>query len=230
MSDYIYLHVLAEGQAEREFAQKTLAPYFPSAKIMVDSRCVPTSKKKHKKGGGDSYLKIKNDLTRWIAEEKGRRPYFTTMLDLYALPTDFPGFEASLNIADPYKRVAFLEQAFLKDIDYRKFILYIQLHEFEALLFANPEILLSEYPNAAKQVEKLKEIVANYDGNPEAINTGNTTAPSKRIISLIPEYEYGKVSMGAVLAGKEGVASLQQRCQHFSDWINKIQSLTNQSG
>ncbi|MCU0451619.1 MAG: DUF4276 family protein, partial [Bernardetiaceae bacterium] len=186
-----------------------------------------TSRKKHKKGGLDNYLQVKNDLMRWIAEEKGRRPFFTTMLDLYALPNDFPGFEASLKINDPYQRVEFLEKAFLEDIDYYKLIPYIQLHEFEALLLANPEVLLAEYPGAEAQVEKLKKIVADHNNNPEEVNTGSTTAPSKRIISLIPEYEGNKVSVGATLAGIEGIEVQKERCRHFTDWVRQLQRLAS---
>ena len=99
------------------------------------------------------------------------------------------------------------------------------MHEFEALLLANPEILLMEYVNARTQIEKLKEIIAIYDNNPEKVNTGSTTAPSKRIISLIPEYEGNKVSVGSVLAGIEGIEVQKERCKHFADWINKIENL-----
>jgi len=225
MKEYIYLNVLAEGQAEREFTQNTLGVYFEPFGIVVDSRCVITSRKRHKKGGLQNYLQMKNDLIRWISEEKGRQPFFTTMFDLYALPNDFPKFEESLKIHDPYQRVEFLESALSEDIGYQKFIPYIQLHEFEALLLANPEILLIEYVDAKTQVEKLKKIVAKYENNPEKVNTGNTTAPSKRIISLIPEYEGNKVSVGSVLAGIEGVEVQKDRCKHFADWINKIQNI-----
>ena len=95
--NYINLNILAEGQAEREFAQNTLGVYFEPLGILVDSRCVMTSRKKHKKGGLGNYLQAKNDLIRWISEEKGRHPFFTTMFDLYALPmpiklTNLPPF------------------------------------------------------------------------------------------------------------------------------------------
>lgn len=226
MKEYIYLNVLAEGQAEREFAQNTLGPYFEKLGIVVDSRCVITSRKKHKKGGLVSYIQAKNDLTRWIAEEKGRNPFFTTMFDLYALPVDFPKFQESLEIQDPYSKVEFLENALSEDIGYHKFIPYIQLHEFESLLLANPDILLLEYVNAHKQIELLKTIVADYGGNPEKVNTGNSTAPSKRIISVIPAYEGNKVSVGAVLAGIDGIQILKDRCSHFANWLNKIEDIS----
>jgi hypothetical protein len=220
--NYTYVNVLAEGHAEREFVGDTLFKYFQPSGLILDSRCVMTSRKMHKKGGLISYQMAKNDLLRWIAEEKGRHPFFTTMFDLYALPNDFPGYEAAQSIADPYQKVDFLERAFAADINHPRFIPYIQLHEFETLLLANPDVLLLEYLDAQKQINQLKEIVTKHDNNPEKVNTGKTTAPSKRIISLIPEYEGGKVSVGAVLAGFDGVEVLKERCPHFADWISKI--------
>jgi len=225
MKEYIYLNVLAEGQTERSFAQDTLGLYLEKFNIVVDSRCVMTSRQKHKKGGLITYEHAKNDLIRWIAEEKGRLPFFTTMFDLYALPSDFPKYAESLKIVDPYQRVKFLEEAMMEDINYYKFIPYIQLHEFEALLLANPDVLLVEYIDANKQIEQLKQIVADHDGNPELVNTGKTTAPSKRIISLIPEYEGNKVSVGAVLAGVEGIEKLEPKCPHFHEWISNLRGL-----
>lgn len=44
------------------------------------------------------------------------RHIFTTMFDLYALPNDFPDYEAAKALGEPYKRVAALETAFAKAI------------------------------------------------------------------------------------------------------------------
>jgi Domain of unknown function (DUF4276) len=225
MTKYIYLNILAEGQAEREFAQNTLGMYFEPFGIIVDSRCILTSKRKHKKGGLIRYAHAKNDLLRWISEEKGRHPFFTTMFDLYALPSDFPGFEDALKILDPYQRVAYLEKALLADIGHPRFIPYIQLHEFEALILADPEVLLLEYIGAEKEIQQLKEIVFKHDNNPEKVNTGKNTAPSKRIISLIPAYAGNKASVGSTLAGIAGINTQKNRCRHFAEWVAKIQQL-----
>jgi Domain of unknown function (DUF4276) len=226
MSNYIHLNVLAEGHAERTFVQKTLAAYFLQLGITIDSRCVMTSREKHKKGGLVSYAKAKNDLMRWIAEDKNRKPYFTTMFDLYALPNDFPGYAEASTILDPYQRVTFLEKALAKDVGHHTFIPYIQLHEFEALLFANLEALSLEYPDADKAIQALKAVLAEHSNNPELINTGKTTSPSKRIISHIPEYEGNKVSVGAFLAGIDDIVSQKAKCIHFAQWIEKIEKLS----
>lgn len=173
------------------------------------------------------YGKARKDILRWIAEEKSGEAYFTTMFDLYALPNDFPKFEESSKIQDPYLRVNFLEEAFKKDIDNHKFIPYIQLHEFEALLLSNPEILLIEYPDAYREIEKLKRIISENNNNPELVNTGKNTAPSKRIINLIPEYEGNKPTVGSILAGIEGVEIQKNRCIHFGKWVEKIEKINS---
>ncbi len=225
---YSRINITAEGQTEMEFAQKTLNNYFVNKGILIDSRCVRTSKNKYReyRGGLLDYEKAKRDILDWIKEEQSDEPYFSTMFDLYALPPNFPKFEASLQIQDIYERIIFLENAFAEEINYHKFIPYIQLHEFEALLFANLDILILEYPDAKKEIKALKNIlVEQYGGNPEKVNTGKETAPSKRIISQIPEYEGNKASVGATLAGLIGTEKLQQSCKHFADWIKKLEKI-----
>ncbi len=106
---YIRLNITAEGQTEREFTKNTLSHYFNTFGVIVESRCVMTSKNRHKtyRGGLLDYQKAKKDIRNWIAEEKSGEPYFSTMFDLYALPTDFPHFEESLKINDIYERIIF---------------------------------------------------------------------------------------------------------------------------
>ena len=69
----------------------------------------------------------------------------------------------------------------------------------------------------------LEEQLARVDNNPELINEGRETAPSKRIIKLIPEYD--KVSVGADIAAINGVEFLKKKCRHFNDWITILENL-----
>ena len=63
-----------------------------------------------------------------------------------------------------------------------------------------------------------------YD-NPELINEGGTTAPSKRIISEIPEYEGMKPAAGPLVVQRIGLANLRSKCRHFGEWVNRLESL-----
>lgn len=228
MSKFIRLNITAEGQTEEQFVKKTLSNHLGYYKIATDVRCILTSKDRHRKyrGGLLSYSKAKNDILTWMKEDHKPEARFTTMFDLYALPSDFPGFEDSKKINDPYKRIAFLETVFGEDIKDHRFIPYLQLFEFESLLFADPETLGIEYFEYEHAIKKLKEI-AEHAGNPELINDNPDSAPSKRIIKLIPLYKYNKASIGSMTAGLIGIEKLKQSCKHFNEWITKLEVLSS---
>lgn len=227
MRKFIRLNITAEGQTEERFVKQTLSEYLGGYNIAANVRCVLTSKDKRKyyRGGIISYDRAKKDILTWLKEDHNTDARFTTMFDLYGLPTDFPGMIEAEKITDPYQKVKFLESSFSKDINDNRFIPYIQLYEFETLILSEPAKLEIEYFDHKHSIEELKKNVSKI-GNPELINDGPETSPSKRIIKLIPEYEYNKASSGATVAGKIGVNTLKAKCQHFSNWISKLEALS----
>lgn len=225
------LHITAEGQTEEFFVKKTLIDFLGVYGVSTDVRCVLTSKDKHRRdikyrGGMISYVKAKNDIIQWLKEEKNNDDVrFTTMFDLYALPDDFPGFSEAKKQTDSYDKVNILEQAFADDIDDYRFIPYIQLHEFETLLFACPQKFEIEYFENQKEIDVLKKIVEEK-GNPELINDGSETAPSKRIIKVFPNYADNKPTIGSMVAQEIGMDCLMKSCKHFADWVEKLKKLS----
>jgi uncharacterized protein YggL (DUF469 family) len=221
----IRLHVTAEGQTEQAFVKKVLAPHLAKSSVFADARCVLTSKDKRTakeyRGGLLHYQKVKNDILTWLKEDSNTECRFTTMFDLYVLPNDFPAFKEAMHQSDPYKRCEILEDALYQDIGDRRFIPYIQLHEFEALIFADLQKLDWEYLEHDELIKNLMQMVGEQ--NPELINDGWETAPSKRIIKEIPEYD--KVSSGVLVTGKIGLPVLRQRCQHFHEWLICLEKL-----
>lgn len=153
-----------------------------------------------------------------------REAVFTTMIDLYALPRDFPGFADAARVADPYVRVRRLEQALADDIGQPRLIPYIQLHEFEALLLSDPEKFDWQYIDHDQAISRLVELARQFD-SPELIDDGEATAPSKRIIAQIPEYRYQKAAAGPVIASHIGVQTIRDRCPHFGEWLAKLEAL-----
>lgn len=221
----IRLHITAEGQTEQRFAKDVLAPHLSRFDVFVDARCVLTSKDKRMakeyRGGLLSYEKAKNDICDWLKEDKHDECRFTTMFDLYALPYNFPGYDNAKKKIDRYDRVKALEEYMAKDINDRRFIPYIQLHEFEALILADPQHLGWEYLDRATQIKNLSSMVG--DKNPELINDGRETAPSKRILKEIPEYD--KVIAGVTVTGKIGLPTLRAKCRHFNEWLTQLENL-----
>lgn len=139
------------------------------------------------------------------------------MFDYYALPRDFPGFEQAQKLSSIFDKVHFLEEEFRKDIGDWRFIPYIQVHEFESLLFVEPECLSPIYfdDNA---VAVLKSVGAAFE-NPELIDNGQDTAPSKRILHVIPDYD--KVTAGVDSLKLVGMEKLMAKCSHFAEWVGK---------
>lgn len=230
MNTIIILNILCEGQTEEQFVKEVLKPYLRDAGIIVKHRLLITSKKNNACGGIISYQQVKRDLSLWIneiARRQGERHYFTTMFDLYALPEDFPGYSISINIPNAYNQVQNIEAYFLKDIQHDRFIPYIQLHEFEALLFCDIDKLKNYYPKSSKHLDKLKEVLSEYKNNPELINNSPQTAPSKRIIKAIEDggYNYNKPRSGASVTKSIGINNLMAMCKHFKEWINKLKDI-----
>ena len=221
------LHITTEGQTEEAFVNKTLKHHLAQFGVYADVRCVLTSRKRNKefRGGMTTYLKAKNDISRWLIEEMHNTDVvFTTMFDYYALPADFPGYAESLEQQDPYQKVAVIERALASDINDRRFIPYIQLHEFEALLFVDPQKFEIEYFDKPDGIVTLMAIANDFE-NPELINQGEETAPSKRIIKVYGDYADNKPTIGSMIAHDIGVDAMKKKCAHFNEWLTKLEQL-----
>ena len=174
---------------------------------------------------------LKGDLTRWMKQDRQPEAWFTTMIDLYGLDRlqdEFPGFAEGRLAADPYRRIAVLERAFAADIDHPRFIPYLQLHEFEALILADPKKLDWEFIDREGSIQRLVSLVAGFD-SPELIDDGIETSPCRRITREIPEYGARKPSAGPLVTGKIGLPTLRQRCPHFAEWLNRLEALSSGS-
>ena len=225
MKEYIRLNITTEGQTEYRFVKDVLFKHLQPFHIYCEVRSVLTSKEYKKRGGMTSYQRAKSDIKQWMSNDSKPEAYFTTMFDYYALPNDFPGFAEAQKLNDPYDKVQFIEDAVKIDFNDIRFLPYIQLHEFESLLFADLSVLLLEYEDKKNQIEQLKQQLfqAPSNNNPELVNDKKETSPSHRIISLIPEYQ--KVNSGALITDLIGIDKIRKSCTHFDGWLTKLESL-----
>jgi hypothetical protein len=229
----VRVNIIVEGQTEETFVNKILAVELGPLGISISARSVETKRKRSrfdrsteiKRGGLSKYVKAKGDIQRWLKEDSGA--YLTTMFDLYALPSDFPKREEARRLRDPYEKVMRLEEGLSEDIDNPRFIPYIQLHEFEGLLFSDVEAIdhvLGIYQGNS-HLRELRDIRTKFN-TPEEIDEGQTTAPSKRLISLYEGYD--KVPFGSLIAERIGLERIREECPHFGEWVSKILALAPQ--
>ena len=220
------LHFTVEGQTEETFVKRLLIDHLSHMDVFADVRLVETSREKGKifRGGMTTYAKARNDIMRWMKQDRGKDVFFTTMFDLYRLPQDFPGYDAARALSDPYRRVLALEKSFKECLDDPRFIPYLQLHEFEALLFSDPEKFQVVYIEETGAVDNLVAVRQQFQ-TPEHIDDGEDSSPSKRIIKEIPDYAKEKRSAGPIIASAIGLPTLLRQCAHFAEWVDILTGL-----
>ncbi len=212
--------ILVEGQTEETFVRDLLEPHlsrrgvFP-VPILAKTKRTPSGQTF--KGGIPSYQKVRRDLLRLLGDTGAI--LVTTMIDYYGLPEDFPGKD-SLPGGSPYERVAHLEKAFRDDIGHPRFLPFLVLHEFEALLFAQPQEIANQFPGHRGVQELLREVGSS---NPEEINDGPDTHPSARIRRYLRGYR--KRHHGPLIAARIGLERIRSRCPHFDAWVRKLEGL-----
>lgn len=223
----IRLKIITEGQTEESFVRSLLAPHLAEYQIAAIPITIPTAVgKKTYRGGVGSYTRMRKLILNSF-EYSGA--YVTTMIDLYKLPDSFPGVQEAGSITNPYQRVQFFEEALSRDINNRFFIPYLQLHEFETLLFSDIERIdahMAVYERS--RLRDLNTILGNYPGGPEYINDGEMTAPSKRLLAIYPSYR--KVIDGSQIANRIKIGPMREKCPHFNSWITGLEQLSRGQG
>jgi Domain of unknown function (DUF4276) len=223
------LYVFCEGSTEQGFCKQLLAPHlFLGGDGRIHSIRIAHSKhhgQVHRGGVPTRYEVLRRDISNTLRSRKQVDVYFTTMIDLYGLPDDFPGrSEHQRDPGNPTLYVDALEKYFDLDIGDRRFIPYLQLHEYEAMLFANPDAFRDSFDKCDEAIEELKRIVQTHPSI-EHIDDGAETAPSKRIIKLLPEYKGRKSSPGPDIAEFIGLAVIREKCRHVNAWLTRLEQL-----
>ncbi len=226
MSNVVRVNIIVEGQTEETFVRDLLQRYLANVGVYAVARCVVTGRKRNQtfRGGMTTYTRAKGDIRRWLLEDSSA--YLTTMFDLYRLPSDFPNMDQAQSLRNPYKRVKELESGLAADVSSQRFIPYIQLHEFEGLLFSDVQVIDKVLQvHSSSQLTELERVRTQFQ-TPEEIDDGEATAPSRRLESLYPGYD--KVSFGVRIAQHIGLDTIRRECPHFNEWVSKLEALVNQ--
>lgn len=219
---YARVNIVVEGHTEETFVRDVLSEPMAERGVLVAARRVETGRAAGQiyRGGMTSYVKARHDILCWLAQDQ--HAYVTTMFDLYRLPQDFPGVPITPPDCDPYDKVAALEKALGADIGTERFIPYLQLHEFEGLLFSDTAAIDAVLGLTHSQLSALQTIRRQFT-TPELIDDGESTAPSKRLLALYRGYD--KVAFGPRIAVRIGLTTLRQECSHFNTWLLRLENL-----
>ncbi|UZO80195.1 DUF4276 family protein [Aquimarina sp. ERC-38] len=215
--------IICEGETEKEFCEKTLSPYFAAQNIYVYPPLI-----KKTMGGIVKWKELKKQVLSHLMNDTSA--FVTTFIDYYGIHSkyEFPKWDKAEAENDKNKRMEILEEGMLMDIDktYRfRYIPYLQLHEFEGLLFNEINVFHEQIlPNELVGLKELEDIFIKYD-NPEMINNKRETSPSHRLQRIINGYN--KVVYGNILAESIGLEKIRNKSPRFNEWLNKIEQIKN---
>ena len=121
------------------------------------------------------------------------------------------------------ERVLHVENAILQDLGAPAHLVsFLALHEFEAWLFTDIEAMAAVIP-AREKARELQLAVAGLE--PEDINEGAKTAPSKRLLQIFPSFR--KAVHGPAVAQRIGLEAIRAKCPHFDQWVKRLESFAS---
>ncbi len=226
------LLVHVEGETEETFVNNVLGPHLMEAGYTsVGARLIGNARQRINRGG-QSWQTVRKGILNHLRRD--RDAISTTMVDYYGVPqyrsAQWPGRVAAA--AQPLaERAANVQAALAEDIrtatgttfDPSRFIPYVSMHEFEALLFSDCE-RFAQSINAPHIRAEMQSVLDQF-GDPEEINDSQATAPSKRILGMFPRYD--KVAMGTIAIQDIGLESIRRQCRNFDCWLNRLERAAN---
>lgn len=211
--------ILVEGQTEAAFVKNVLAAHLEKHGVLVVPIIVATKRLltgEKMRGGYVPYPRLRSEIIRLLNDSSAVS--VTTMFDYYGLAPEFPGRKSPAG-KTALEKVASVEAAWAADINNQRFVPYLALHEFEAMLFTVPSEIATSFGEPALQ-SSLQSIRAAFK-SPEEINDHEETAPSKRIGKLFPGYN--KPFYGELIAERIGIKRIRGECHHFASWLAKLE-------
>ncbi len=220
----VEVYIIVEGLTEQTFIRDLLAPIFSDKRVFLHPSVI--GKPGHK-GGNIRLDRAKSDIVKFLKQRSDT--YVSTMFDYYGIDQEWPGRSDIRDGDTAVEKAMKMEKGMLIAIEKvlphldikKRFIPYIEMHEFEALLFSDADILAKEID---VEPARINGILKECGEQPEEIDDHPQTAPSKRLQTLCSK-KYRKKSMGKTIAEAIGIKTIRQKCSHFNEWLNRLESL-----
>ncbi len=223
------LFVEAEGETEEAFVDQILSLHlYPLGYTQVTARKMGKDRQRIRRGGVRPWPEARADILNRLRGDS--QLLVCVMVDYYGMPqrgeAAWPGRAGA---APQLQYPNAIEESLSRDIanamgpnfNPRRFIPYIMIHEFEAMLFSDCPALARSL-GAPAQTAALQAIRDAFP-TPENIDDSPTTAPSKRIQTIIPGYR--KPIQGLQATQQIGLPTIRSQCPHLQAWLKHLETL-----
>lgn len=215
------LYFIVEGETEEAFVKRLLVPYLYGRGLVchIQAFTVFMSGGGHGHNNTEHFLNTITPVLYYAGE-----PVITSLLDFFRFPRKQPAFAACAAHATAAAQAACLQTALFEAVQhirpYPRFIPYLQLHEFEALLFADDAGHELHHPKIRAEVAA---VIAAHP-SPEDINSHPEHAPSKRLAVIYQAHNqrYRKVADAVDVVELIGMDRLLARCPRFRAWVEQL--------
>jgi hypothetical protein len=223
MSNTVTVYAVVEGKTEQLFIERILQPYLAPKNVFIYAS---RATKPGEKGGDIRFSRVQRDIRNYLRQRNDT--YVTTMVDYYG-SREWPGLDKIADSTEPSEIAEIIYQETIKELQKQypslnveaRFIPYMSIHEFEALLFSDLNELSATLTFSPLSLEnELKSFPT-----PEHINNHPESAPSKRLNTLSPNGYFPKTSVGLHIAEKIGIAKMREKCPLFNNWLTVIESI-----
>ena len=196
---------------------------------MISARIIGNARQRDRRGGIKPWPAVRKEILNHLRQDAGC--LVSTMVDFYGLQQSgagaWPGRKAAATTVYSAKAHT-VEDALLSDVSQNmgkgfnpnRFVPYVMMHEFEAMLFSDCVAFSNGIgnPALASQFQSVRDAFAN----PEELDDSPLTAPSKRVENLVPGYT--KPLLGTLAALKIGLEAIRKECPHFRSWLGRLEA------
>lgn len=205
--------IVCEGQTEVEFVKSCLALYLQD-QVHAFPVLLQAPSGRHRGG----HVTVER-LVNFISHQYHQTDRITTLVDFYGFQ-DRNGRDCERLEADIRAGIA----ARTSRYDERFVLPYVQMHEFEGLLFTDPDAFEWVSDGWNEHTRTALRQVREAFASPEDINDSPETAPSKRILSIFGGGAYSKTEHGPLIAEAIGIDAMREQCPRFDTWLSQLQA------
>ncbi len=189
--------ISVEGLSEKIFVEKVLVQHLSDFGVYASV---------HDMKGNISLDRIGDKLDKLI----DNYDYVTTLYDFYGFKK-IASNETKLSLETKITNE-------IKESQRDKIIPYIQMYEFEALLFSDAKKMAAGLNTKQGWIDKVLRKFSDI----EKINNSKATAPSKRIQK---ECQYRKTSQAPEILKNIGLKEIRAKCKGFDAWLTQLENL-----